>query len=360
MALNPLREALLQAGLNAHQQASAFKPVADSALGQFQAVRDNLERQIRHGDITVKVAREQARGAVAQLKDSLKQQADGFASIPRVFVDRVIEASNTRKRSREHMSVEGLHRETNRLLRANLIEQQLQNRAGEFEGKTFNRTLPGGQPAPNLDSVLSFHEMAMQGGDDAAAEWARRQLESMRSRVADPGDLRRIDLACDRPEAVNPRLVGSYLEALQGQDAQEIEAFVGHAIESGDANACVASFLLAREAPGGTAVRWVRDLLNNLGVFPDSALATLRTFEAEARGSETEAARAQANFAIAIAEDQARFSSVDVPTDDQLSRFERIRAKPVARLGEPIGLALERRGFHGDELISPVETDNAI
>jgi hypothetical protein len=354
MALNPFREALGQAGLHAFHNESSFKPEADAALARFQSLRDDLERQVKRGDLTVKVARDKAETAAAQLKAALRLKVEGYSPVPRVFLDRLIEAGNARKRAREHLSVEGLQRETNRLLRLTLVEQQLMNRAHEFEGKTFLRMLPGGQPAPTLDSLLAFHESSSHAGDEAASEWTRRQLESLRTRVADPVDQRRIDLACDRPEAVNPRLVASYLEALQarGGDHGAFEEFVNHALESRDANACVASFLLARDAPTGTAARWVRDVLNGLSAFPDSALETLRSIEAEARGADAETARAQADYAVAVAEAQVRFSGVEAPTDDELLRQERIRAKPVARLGEPIGLALDRRGFQLDEIVT--------
>ena len=349
MPLHPFREALGQAGLRAFHHETSFKAEADTAFAQFQALRDDLERQVRRGDVTFKVAREKAEAAAAQLRAEVRARADDFHATPRVFLDRLVEASNARKRSREQGSLEGLQRETNRLLRLSLIEQQLQTRVGEFEGKTFVRKLPGGPPAPTLDGLLSYHETAVGAGDDAAAEWTRRQLEALRLRVADPAELRRIDLACDRPETVNPRLVAAYLEALQGGDAGEVEGFAANALESGDANACVAAFLMARGEPGGTAVRWVRDLLNGLSAFPDAALATLRTIEADARAADVDAARAQADYAVALAESQARFSHVQAPTNDELSRAERVRAKPVAKLGEPIGLALQRRGLLPDD-----------
>jgi hypothetical protein len=350
MPLNPFREALGQAGLKAFEHESSFKPEADAALARFQAVRDDLERQVRRGDLTVKVAREKAQAAATLLKQEVAARAGSYSAAPRVFLDRLVEASHARQRSREQVSLEGLQRETNRLLRLTLVEQQLQTRAREFEAKTFVRRLPGGTPAPSLDSLLSFHESATNGGDDAAVEWSRRQLEEMRPRVADPADLRRIDMACDRPDVVNPRIVATYLDSLAALEPAETETFADRAVESGDANACVAAFLLARGAEGGTAVKWVRTLLNSLGAFPDAALSTLRTIEAEARADETEAARTQAEYAAAVAEAQARFSSVEAPTADEVNRAERARARPAARLGEPIGLALERRGMHpGDE-----------
>src|SRR4051812_36227529 len=124
MPLHPFREALGQAGRRAFDHESSFKPEADAALTRFQALRDDLERQVRRGDLTVKVARETAAAAAARLRDDLKARADAFSGSPRAFLDRLVEASQARKLSREHLSPEGLQRETNRLLRLTLVEQQ--------------------------------------------------------------------------------------------------------------------------------------------------------------------------------------------------------------------------------------------
>jgi hypothetical protein len=344
MALNPFREALGQAGLRAFQQEASFKPTADAALAGYQLLHDDLERQVKRGDLTMKVAREKAAASAAVLRNTLSTQAASFSPVPRAFLDKLMEAGNIRRRSREHMSLEGLQRETNRLLRLSLIEQQMETRIREFEGRTFVRTLPGGQQAPTLDSVLAFHESATHAGDDSAREWGRRQLEAMRVRVTDTDDLRRIDLACDRPEAVNPRIVASYIEAVQDEGPAELEEFTRQALDSHDANACMASFLMARGVHGGSAVRWVRLVLDNLHCFPDVALETLRSLEADARSTESQSAQAHADYAIAVAEAQARFPGLEPPSDDDLARHERLRAKPVARFGQPIGLALDRRG----------------
>src|SRR5262249_27233106 len=152
------------------------------------------------------------------------------------------------------------------------------------------------------------------------------------------------DLACDRPDVVNPRVVAVYLEALEGAGPGEVEGFVARALAGRDANACVAAFLRARDEPGGMAGRWGRDGLDRLGGFPGAALATLRSIEAEARGADAEAARAQADYATALAESEARLTGVEAPSPDEVARAERVRARPAARLGEPIGLALDRRG----------------
>ena len=350
MALNPFREALGQAGRGAFENESPFQARAESALSHYQAVREDVERQVRHGDLTMKAAREQAGSAVAQLRDTLRSEAETFSPSSRLFLDRLVEVGNARKRLRENLSTEGLQRETNRLLRQSLIEQQLQNRTGEFEGRTFERSLTGGASSPTLESLLAFHELTANAGDEAAQEWARRQLEGMRGRALEPADQRRIDLACDRPDRVNPRLVGTYVEAMKDKPVEELETFVTQAIDNRDANACMAAFLLAREAPDGTRTRWARMVLNGLGQFPDAALNTLRNLEAETRNAETEAAKAHAEFAIARAEAEARLAGLVPPTEAELGRQAKLQAKPAANLGESIGLALDRRGLNTAEL----------
>lgn len=352
MPLNPFREALGQAGQRAFQHEKSFKPEADKALAGFQMLRDDLERQVRRGDLTVKVARERAATAASQLKETLKRQAEGYSPVPRVFLDRLVEASNARKRAHDQLSLEGLQRETNRLLRMSLVEQQLQTRAREFEGRTFTRSMPGGQTAPSLESLLSFHQLADQAGDEAAIEWTRRQLEAIRPRVLEQADRRRIDLACDRPDTVNPRIVAAYIDTLQSATPESLEAFVANALEARDANACVAAFLMARGQEAGSSLRWVRNVLNGLGAFPDVALTTLRTIEAEARSDDAEAANAQADYAIAVAQAQVDLAGVEAPSDQDLALQSRLRARPVAKLGEPIGLGLDRRGVLPDEVES--------
>src|SRR5438270_9763089 len=101
------------------------------------------------------------------------KRSEGYSPIPRVFLDRLVEAGDARRKALESLSIEGLQRETNRLLRLNLMEQQLQARAGEFEGKAFLRPVSGGQPSPTLEGLLGFHRLATDAGDDVAVEWAR-------------------------------------------------------------------------------------------------------------------------------------------------------------------------------------------
>ena len=174
-------------------------------------------------------------------------------------------------------------------------------------------------------------------------------MEKIRPLVVSPDDHRRIDLACDRPDRVNPRLVGAYVEAMKGQPADEIEAFVEHAVAERDANACVAAYLIARETPEPADHRWIRSLLDGLAQFPDAALNMVREIEADASREDQRAALDQAEQAIAQVENEARLDSLSAPTDADLARLDRLHRTPAAAVDEPIGLSPVRRGMTPDE-----------
>ena len=346
--LNPLRASLIRAGQEAQRQATPFAERADAEIAHFQSLRDDLVRQVRRGDLTVKVARERASAAAEGAKTALKRQADGFSPTPRAYLDRLIETTAARKLARENASLESLQRETNRLLRESVVEMRLVARAAEFEAKTFVRPMTGGVPAPTLDGLLALARSSGEAGDEVASEWSRRQLEAIRAQVSEPSDLRRIDLATDRPDVVNTRLVESYLAAMEGQPREALRTFIYQSIESGDANACVAAFALVRQFPTTSddplAVEVTRQVLTNLSRFPDAALTTLRGWEADARQFDTEAAQAQVEFAAARLDAESRLPGLENPTNAEVDRSSRIEAKPLVLPGEAIGLTLARRG----------------
>lgn len=329
---------------------SGFQSETARALDLFRALRSSLEGQVRNGLMTPRVARQQARAAAKALADDLRGRSGEFSTVSRIFPDRLSRAAADRASSRESLPMESLLRETNKLLRDMVNEQRLAQRTPEFEARAYVRpTTPGGQPVATTASLLEFHNWATQAGDEPAREWARRQLEKLRPLVVSPDDHRRIDLACDRPDRVNPRLVGAYVEAMKGQPTDELEAFVEHAIAERDANACVSAYLIARETPDPADHRWVRSLLDGLAQFPDAALNTVREIEADASREDQRAALEQAEQAIAQAENEARLDGLSAPTDADLARLDRLHRTPAAAADEPIGLSPVRRGMTPDE-----------
>ncbi len=360
--LNPLRSHLARSGHEALTRATPFAQRTEAEIANFRVLRTDLERQVRRGDLTVKVARERAVAAADGAKATLKREADGFSPTPRAFLDRLIEATDARHHARVNASLEALQRETNRLLQESVVEMRLVARAPEFEARTFVRPMTGGVPAPTLDTLLALARSSGNAGDDVALEWSRRQLEAIRSQCVEPADQRRIDLANDRPDVVNTRLVETYVAALDGQPADAVNTFIERSIESGDANACVAAFVLARQIPVDTddpiAARAPRQVLSNLNRFPEAALTTLRGWEADARRLDAEAAEAQVTFAAARLDTESRLPGLETPTAAELDRRSRVESRPVAGPGETIGLTLTRRGrMEGDPL--PIDDPEA-
>ena len=349
MPLNPLREPLSQLGRAARQHETPFQSEAEAALARLRSVRGELEQQVRRGDLTVKAARGRAGAVAAEIRNDLLARCKEYSPAPRAFLDRLVEVTKARKVAQANASLEALQRETNRLLRQSLVEQQIVTRSAEFEAQGYVRPLDGGASFPTVGSLLTLHDRAALDCDDAAQEWARRQLEAIRPRVSNPEDQKRIDMACDRPDRVQPAVVLRYIQALEHATPEDMEKFATEAIAAQDSSACCAAFALARMAPEGLEPRWCRIVLQGVKDFPDAALNVLRDWEAEARNAEAEAALAGANYAIAVAVAEAEMPKVEAPSASDIERQERIGNRPVAAPNEPIGLTLLRRGLNPQE-----------
>ena len=345
MSINPRRTLLEPRGLDAAERSGPFRVETDRALAQFRTRKEELQRGVKRGELTPKVARRIAREAASELREGLIARSETFSASPRSFKDRLNEASNARDRARESASLESLQRETNRLLKTSLIEQEIRNREDEFRGRTYLRPVQGGEPTPTIESLLRYHDQAAIGGDEAAREWSRRQLESRRDLALEPADQRRIDLACDRPDRINPRLVDRYVEQMSVADETDRERFALQAIDARDANACIASYLLARETPEGVGHSWVRRVLNSLDQIPDAALAMLRSWEVQVGAEEAEAARVEAERVLALVEAEAAMPGLTAPGESELDRLTRHDHLPPVAPGESIGLTLQRRGL---------------
>ena len=125
---------------------------------------------------------------------------------------------------------------------------------------------------------------------------------------------------------------------MRGQGLEEMERFVAESVAAQDANACMAAFVLAREEADGIRLRWVRQVLEGIDEFPDTALTTLRALEATTRDDEREAAVAQAEFAAAQAEAEARLPGLEAPSDREIARRVRDRRqarRPAGRADRP-------------------------
>jgi hypothetical protein len=351
MALNPLREALTRSGLEAARVATPFQAQAQDRLAAYRAVRSRLEQDVRQGDLTVRVARTRAREEAESLERDLLGLAETFSARPPALRDRLAEARRARLAASAVASLESLQRETNRLLRESLVEQQVINRSKEFEGRAFVRPLSGGAPNPTLESLLAFLDRSAAAQDAAAAEWSRRQIEAIRPQYPSDEDQRRIDAACDRPDRVNPHVVARYIDRLDGATDEEMDKFVEEAIAASDAGACCAAFRMARAArvDDGPEPSWMTRLSRAIDLFPEAAIATLWTWETEEQAAEIEAARAVARFAADQAAAESELRGLVAPTEADLERRARLASRPLAGPAEPIGLNAARRGLDAGE-----------
>jgi hypothetical protein len=350
MALNPHSEAI-RASASALRTVGPFQTEAAAALGAFQEVRAGLARQVRNGRLTPRVAREQAAAAASALRDDLSQRAAAVTSAPSVLADRVASTLHRRRADAARPSFGTLQRETNQLLRQNLLEQQLTSRSAEFQARAYLRPLGGGAPAPSLESLLAFAAGAEAGADEPAREWARRQLESFRSFVHTDDDLRRLDAACDRPEQVNPRTVTRYLASLAEATAEELERFASEAVASRDASAGVAAALLARSlTTADESPAWVQSLLDGLDSLPSPALEAISSHIEAERAVRAESAEATVQALMFRAEAEARMPNLEAPTEAEVARIARAEARPLADASQPIGLAPAFRGRSPEEI----------
>ncbi len=330
MLANPFREGLGRPTRPRPQVETPFRSIAEQALASFRGVRTEAERRVRTGDLTPKSAREEVAIAAAALREELNRRSKDFSPVTSVFADRLAEGASRRSELRKRRGLEELQRETIDLLRRGLIEQQITARAVELESSTHSRPIAGGAPVTSVERMLNFHEESVGSGDEAASEWARRQLEKLRSRVLDPADEIKIDRATRQPDRVNERLVAATLQDLEGRADTELEVFVTYALESGDATDLVTAFVLARRAIDPIGRPWVRRILEAVERFPDATLAALSDWEARERTAESEAARVHADYAAELAEVEARLHGLRGPTDAELARMSRLAQLPLS------------------------------
>ncbi len=345
-----LRATLGPRGLRTDAADHALRAEGDRALADFRGALADVQRRVRRGDMTPRAARERAAVAAAELRDDLHRRARSFQGAPAPFADGLARERAAREKAGRAPTIDALQRETNELLRTLLVEQQLGTRVGEFESRTFARPIGGGQPVPTVEGLLAFLDESEGQGDATAVEWARRQLAAQRPLVIDEGLARRVDRARRRPHEVDPSAVAEFVAALEDRPAAGLAEFVAQAIAAGDASACVAAFVAARQSGDPADSAGVREVIAGLSRFPRPALDALAGWEQAARLEESDAALERVGYAVASAQAEARLDGLEAPRESDLRRADRILGRTPALAGEPLGLALQRRGLRYDEL----------
>ena len=160
-----------------------------------------------------------------------------------------MQVADARKAARENASLDTLQRETNRLLRQALIEQQIVTRAGKSKAapmcgrwRAASRRRRSTACSPSTTTPPRPAMTQPRIGPAASSKACGPSFPRAE-------DQHRVDLACDRPDRVNPVLVARYLEALQEAAPETLDGFVAQAIETRNADAYCAAFASARNVP---------------------------------------------------------------------------------------------------------------
>ena len=215
--LNPLRDKLSLAGRESQDRSSPFRVEAESALSLvFGLPEVDLERQVRRGDLTVKVARERAAAASARPPRPAPEGVRGVQPDPSG-----LPRSPGRGRQGPQAG-EGISLDRGPPARDQQAAPPAPGRAAvagpgrRVRGEDLPPPdRPGASRRRRSMACSPSTGPSSDSGDEVALEWSRRQLEGIRNRVFNDDDLRKIDLATDRPDRVNPRLIDVYVEAMK-------------------------------------------------------------------------------------------------------------------------------------------------
>lgn len=327
--------------IRAAQTPSAFATHAAEFVDTFASHRAAVESQIRAGDLGLRQAREHLAKLAAQATADLAERAGRFTVVPphlRQLIDR---AEATQRTARESKGTDALLRDLIALHRETIRESQLATRAQTFQARrdaiesAIDLNHKRGQPG-TLAGLRAYHDEAVASGDDAATEWARRELRAMRPTVG-PDDQRTIDHVTRRPDVVTPSLVSEHLADLQRMDDTGRAAFAAKVAAEPDASAAVAlwSFAAAFEGKAGD---WRNKALASIDTLPEAAVADLSRWESTHRQADADAARVHADLAADRIRQLASLEGVEPPSAQDLA-LQAVAARESARIAERSGSA---------------------
>lgn len=313
-----------------------LKQPFEMKLADFQQRRLDLVQLVRDGEMTVRAARGRAQELAGELK-TLVEQSVGQARGRRAPISQRLQESQAFQKKPK--SAEAVQRETLKLLQGNLVELQILNRKAEFEQRTYVRNATSTVPAPSFEKMFELLQESLVKNDPAAVEWVRRQLEQMRP-IAPLELADRLDLACDRPGSINPRLIAKYQAALAERLAEPglVEAFLDQAVAEGDANACAAVFEMARLQTERFTESAQLKLTALMEQFPEQALAYARQVDSQVARQDAELLDQFEQMSLSYIAHQASFEEVRQPSETEIQQRQRVAELESRAPDQPIGL----------------------
>lgn len=249
-------------------------------LTEFKNRRDELAGMVSEGELTLKFANSRTRELAAELNAEIKQ------AILKHDQNRPVLADSLQKSKSMKLKPPGadeIQRQSLEMLRANLVELQIANRKSEFESRSFVRNATNQMPTPSVDKLFEMIQDGLKNRDSAAVEWSRRQLEQLRPVVTSENLQQRIDIACDRPDTVNPRILENYRQSISAylDQPQVILTLLDRAVELKDANACIAVYETVRVHAGRFSDEIQSQIAGRIELFSETVLNYTDAFEKE-------------------------------------------------------------------------------
>lgn len=184
--------------LVAAARAGGFDPGLAAIVADYKKATGDFQHLVTTGELGAVAARREAVAKAAEAKAAAAERVGSYEPGNKGLRAAIKGVVNTPRPS-GLTSAETLAKETRDLMKALLVEQQITNRRAELEAKGY-ASMAGGAPIPDPLRLLSLAEST----DDAAREWARRELAGVLPHVADDTTRRRVQAAVRAPGELDP------------------------------------------------------------------------------------------------------------------------------------------------------------
>lgn len=334
-----------------------IKTRLESRLSDFRDRREQLIGLVREGEMTLRFANARVRELAEGLGSEIRNDLDGL------FQNRSVLATSLQKSvqlKNKAQSVDEIQRQSLELLKANLVELQINNRRVEFESKTYDRNATNQLPTPSIDKLFGLLTEASQARDDAAIEWSKRQLEQLQPYVVSENLKDRIDLACDRPDRINHRIVAKYKEQIQEHinNPEMLIALLDKALSVRDANACLAVYKMIRVHSDEISEEFQSQIAGRIEQFSEVVLNYVSEFERQHRLLEMQRIEEFSNLSKLYLDESSDLGPIE-PLSEKEAELKRQRDALGDRgMITPMGLIPGQSLHHATEARPDPDIDN--
>jgi hypothetical protein len=334
-----------------------IKTRLESRLSDFRDRREQLIELVREGEMTLRFASARARELAEGLGSEIRNDLEGLIQNRSVLAKSL---QNSVQIKQKAQSADEIQRQSLELLKANLVELQINNRKVQFESKTYVRNATNQLPTPSVDKLFELLAEATQARDDAAVEWSKRQLEQLQPYVVSENLKDRIDLACDRPDRINHRIVAKYKEQIQEHinNPEMLIALLDKAISVKDANACLAVYELVRGHSDQFSEEFQSQIAGRIERFSEVVLNYVSEFERQHRLLEIQKIEEFSSLSKLYLDQSSDLGAIEPVTEKEAELKRRRDALGDRGAITPMGLIPGQSLHHATEAQPNPDIDN--